>query len=138
MPGVPAEQACAVAAWTGPATRARLEALLCDARISRVLLSPPGRSPASRSSAPPSPRPNAARSPPATSAASPAAAPDPPAMTDVHHLVRQADGGTHDLDNLVLLCRRHHVLWHLGKTTLADLHVPWHPDARAGAGPPAA
>jgi hypothetical protein len=58
-------------------------------------------------------------------------------MTDVHHLVRQADGGSHDLDNLVLLCRRHHVLWHLGKTTLADLHVPWHPQA-SGAGPPAA
>jgi hypothetical protein len=27
--------------------------------------------------------------------------------------------------NLCLLCRRHHVLSHLGKRTLADLHVPW-------------
>jgi hypothetical protein len=27
--------------------------------------------------------------------------------------------------NLVLLCRRHHVLWHLGKLTLDQLHVPW-------------
>lgn len=63
----------------------------------------------------------------------------PPAMCDAHHLVRRADGGSHDLDNLVLLCRRHHVLWHLGKITLADLHVPWHPEARrAGADPPAA
>ena len=27
--------------------------------------------------------------------------------------------------NLVLLCRRHHVLWHRGRLTLEDLHVPW-------------
>jgi hypothetical protein len=27
--------------------------------------------------------------------------------------------------DLCLLCRRHHVLWHLGKITLADLHLPW-------------
>jgi hypothetical protein len=35
---VPAEHACAVAAWTGPQTRERIEALLCDGRISRLLL----------------------------------------------------------------------------------------------------
>jgi hypothetical protein len=29
---------CATAAWSGPQTRARIEALLCDARISRLLL----------------------------------------------------------------------------------------------------
>jgi hypothetical protein len=29
---------------------------------------------------------------------------------------------------LVLLCRRHHVLWHLGKLQLHHLDVPWHPD----------
>lgn len=39
--------------------------------------------------------------------------------------------------NLVLLCRRHHVLWHLSRLRLDGLHVPWHPDARA-AGPPGA
>jgi hypothetical protein len=25
----------------------------------------------------------------------------------------------------VLLCRRHHVLWHQGRVQLRDLHVPW-------------
>ncbi|MDP9435763.1 MAG: hypothetical protein M3P93_11460 [Actinomycetota bacterium] len=27
--------------------------------------------------------------------------------------------------DLCLLCCRHHVLWDLGKITLADLHLPW-------------
>ncbi|MCW2678712.1 MAG: putative endonuclease, partial [Frankiales bacterium] len=49
----------------------------------------------------------------------------PPAMCDAHHLQARADGGPSTLHNLVLLCRRHHVLWHLGKLTLDDLHVPW-------------
>lgn len=43
------------------------------------------------------------------------------------------------MNNLVLLCRRHHAQWHLGKITLHDLHdlhVPWHPDATS-TGPPA-
>ena len=58
-------------------------------------------------------------------------------MCDAHHLIARADAGPTELDNLVLLCRRHHVLWHLGKTTLKDLHIPWHPDARAsGSDPP--
>ncbi|HVM26566.1 MAG TPA: DUF222 domain-containing protein, partial [Mycobacteriales bacterium] len=43
QPGVPAEHACATAAWTGPATRARIETMLCDARISRVLLDSTGQ-----------------------------------------------------------------------------------------------
>jgi hypothetical protein len=41
--GVRAEQACATAAWSGPQTRSRIEALLCDARITRVLLTPLGQ-----------------------------------------------------------------------------------------------
>ncbi|MBW3601539.1 MAG: HNH endonuclease, partial [Actinobacteria bacterium] len=32
----------------------------------------------------------------------------PPAWSDAHHLVHWADGGATSLDNLVLLCRRHH------------------------------
>jgi len=32
--------------------------------------------------------------------------------------------------NLALLCRRHHVLWHLGKLHLHHLHTPWHPATR--------
>jgi hypothetical protein len=76
MPGVPAEQACAVAAWTGPATRARMEALLCDARISRVLLSPAGQVTGFEELRATVTKTQRRRSPHATSAASPAAAPD--------------------------------------------------------------
>jgi hypothetical protein len=36
----------------------------------------------------------------------------PPKWTDAHHVTFWADGGATDLDNLVLLCRRHHVLVH--------------------------
>ncbi len=36
----------------------------------------------------------------------------PPGWTDVHHLQHWADGGPTTLDNLVLLCRRHHRLVH--------------------------
>jgi hypothetical protein len=39
------------------------------------------------------------------------------------------------LDNLVLLCRRHHVLWHLGKLGLDGLAVPWL-TSRVGPAPP--
>jgi hypothetical protein len=43
--GPRAEQACATAAWTGPRTRTRtrIEALLCNARTTRILLSPLGQ-----------------------------------------------------------------------------------------------
>jgi hypothetical protein len=57
----------------------------------------------------------------------------PPAMCDVHHLHRRADGGPNTLDNTVLLCRRHHVLWHLGTIDLRHLTVPWHPEQQTGA-----
>jgi hypothetical protein len=36
----------------------------------------------------------------------------PPRWCDCHHLISWADGGRTDLDNLVLLCRRHHRLAH--------------------------
>jgi len=36
----------------------------------------------------------------------------PPRWTDAHHLVHWADGGPTSLDNLVLLCRRHHRMAH--------------------------
>ena len=47
-------------------------------------------------------------------------------MCDTHHLEHRADLGATLLDNLVLLCRRHHLLWHLGRLLLRDLHIPWH------------
>jgi hypothetical protein len=40
----------------------------------------------------------------------------PPKWTDAHHVRHWADGGPTDLDNLVLLCRQHHMLIH---------HSPW-------------
>jgi hypothetical protein len=36
----------------------------------------------------------------------------PPRWTDAHHLIHWADGGPTSLDNLVLLCRRHHRMAH--------------------------
>jgi hypothetical protein len=36
----------------------------------------------------------------------------PPRWTDAHHIREWTAGGTTDLDNLVLLCRRHHRLIH--------------------------
>ena len=60
----------------------------------------------------------------------------PPAMCDAHHLRSRADGGPTTMENLVLLCRRHHVLWHLGALRLAQLHVPWLPERGSGADPP--
>jgi len=37
---------------------------------------------------------------------------------DVHHLVEWEHGGVTDLANLVLLCRRHHVVVHEGRKRL--------------------
>lgn len=39
-----------------------------------------------------------------------------PIACDAHHIVHWADGGPTSLDNLVLLCRRHHMVTH---------HTPW-------------
>ncbi len=36
----------------------------------------------------------------------------PPAWGDVHHILHWPDGGRTDLRNLILLCRRHHVMCH--------------------------
>ena len=133
--GVRAEQACATAAWSGPQTRSRIEALICDARISRVLLDPVGQvsglQPLRDSVTPRQRRELAARDLGCTARG----CTRPPAMCDAHHLRSRADGGPTDVGNLVLLCRRHHVLWHQGKLQLHHLNVPWHPDSRTGPPP---
>lgn len=136
-PGViPAEHACAVAAWSGPQTRARMEALLCDARITRVLLSPLGQvrglESLSDSVTPAQRRALAARD----LGCAVRGCTRPPAMCDAHHLTARKDGGASTMRNLVLLCRRHHVLWHLGKIDLRALHVPWLSDGPQSARPP--
>lgn len=38
----------------------------------------------------------------------------PPGWSDIHHIVHWADGGATDLDNLIVICRRHHTLLHEG------------------------
>jgi hypothetical protein len=42
----------------------------------------------------------------------------PPAWTDGHHIKHWANGGPHELWNLLLLCRRHHRYFHEGGWTL--------------------
>jgi len=118
----------ASAAWTGPQTRPRIEALLCDARISRVLLDPHGQvislesltdqiTPAQRKAVSARDRQCLAKG-----------CTRPPAFCDVHHLTAREHGGPTSTDNLGLLCRRHHVLWHRGTIGLHDLHLPWLPE----------
>ena len=131
--GVPADHGCAVAAWTGPQTRARIETVRCDARVTRVLLDTLGQVRGLES----------LKDSVTTTQRRALAARDlgcaargctrPPAMCDAHHLVARADGGPTTLSNLVLLCRRHHVLWHLGKLTTEQLWVPWLASASAQA-----
>jgi hypothetical protein len=43
----------------------------------------------------------------------------PPSWSDAHHLVSWIHGGPTDLDNLVLLCHRHHRLVHEGNWQIA-------------------
>ncbi|MGI9529874.1 MAG: DUF222 domain-containing protein [Acidimicrobiia bacterium] len=47
---------------------------------------------------------------------------------DAHHIVHWAAGGTTSMDNLVLLCRRHHTAVHEGKRPVAGLPGVPRPD----------
>ena len=125
MHPVVVEEHVATGAWSGPQTRARIEATLCDARISRVLRDAFGQvhsletlsdqiTTAQRRAVSARDRHCTARG-----------CTRPPAFTDLHHLVHREDGGATTVDNLVLLCRRHHVLWRRGRLVLTDLHTPW-------------
>jgi len=58
----------------------------------------------------------------------------PPLACDAHHITHWADGGTTDLDNLVMVCRHHHTLLHstpwavsIDPTTRQPV---WHPPPR--------
>ncbi|CAA9352193.1 MAG: hypothetical protein AVDCRST_MAG07-3101, partial [uncultured Frankineae bacterium] len=137
---VVAGSGCARAAWSGPQTRSRIEAILCDARISRVLLDSVGQvqrlESLTDSITPAQRRMLAVRD----SGCVARGCTRPPALCDAHHLVHRADAGPTCLDNLVLLCRRHHVQWHQGKITHRDLRIPWHhsqqPDQTSALTPP--
>lgn len=109
----------------GPLPRWSLETLACDANISRVVMTPEsvvvdvGRS--LRLVTPHLRRALIARDKGCVRKG----CGRPPAWCDAHHLVAWEVGGGTDLDNCVLLCRRHHVMWHQGLIGLKDLNLPW-------------
>lgn len=55
----------------------------------------------------------------------------PPNWTDAHHVLERHQGGPTSIDNLVLLCRRHHVLIHRSEweTRMQRGHPQFHPPA---------
>ena len=54
--------------------------------------------------------------------------PRPPQWTDAHHIVAYHAGGTTNLANLALVCRRHHQMIHQGWTLHHDTTNTWHFD----------
>jgi hypothetical protein len=114
----------------GPIGRAVMERLACDAKVARIVMA--GKSRVL----------DLGRSTPVVSAALRMAVmlrdrhyrhPGcrvPAKWCDVHHLVHWIDGGATDLDNLVLLCRRHHVDHHEG-----EWHISRAPDGSIVAAP---
>jgi hypothetical protein len=104
---LPAEHGCATAAWTGPATRGRIEALLCDARITRVLLDSAGQvrhlQTLTDTVTPSQRRALAARD----LGCAARGCTRPPAACDAHHLLEVSRGGAITLSNRV---KRQYVL----------------------------
>lgn len=98
--------------WVGPITAEQARMIACDASISRVLTDGPsqildvGR--ATRTILPGIRRAVVARD--GTCVAS--GCYRPPQHCDAHHIVFWEDGGHTSVDNLVLLCRRHHGFVH--------------------------
>ncbi|MGZ0147958.1 DUF222 domain-containing protein [Kribbella sp. WER1] len=62
----------------------------------------------------------------------------PPVMCDAHHLTSWVDGGSTTIDNLALLCRRHHVDLHAGRWKLSITNGKVHVARPAWADPPTA
>jgi hypothetical protein len=129
-------QHCPTGAWTGPATRAQLETLLCDARAERLTVGADGRALSLEALTDTITRAQRRAVAARDRCCTAKGCTRPPAFCDVHHLRALADGGATEVDNLVLLCRRHHVMWHRKQLTLTDLRVPWMrlPQPRAPAG----
>jgi hypothetical protein len=116
---------CAAGPWTGPATRTQIASLLCDAQIERVVLDENGQvislTTLTDQITAGQRRAVAARDRCCVAKG----CTKPPAFCDVHHLRARADGGATGVGNLVLLCRRHHVMWHRQQLTITDLRVAW-------------
>ena len=52
----------------------------------------------------------------------------PAARCHAHHLRHWADGGATTIENLALLCPRHHGAWHRGHLSRSDLRLPGDPE----------
>lgn len=116
---------CAAGPGTGPATRTQIDTLLCDAQIERVVLDEHGQV-VSLTTLTDQITAGQRRAVAARDRCCVAkGCSRPPAFCDVHHLRARADGGPTEVGNLVLLCRRHHVMWHREQLTITDLRVPW-------------
>jgi hypothetical protein len=118
-------QHCATGAWTGPATRALVETLQCDARSDRLTVDAAGRAVSLEALTDTITRAQRRAVAARDRCCVAKGCTRPPAFCDVHHLRALADGGATEIDNLVLLCRRHHVMWHRQQLTLIDLRTPW-------------
>jgi hypothetical protein len=120
----------AEAAWTGPQTRGRIESVGCDARLSRVLLDADGQVVSLLALNEEISRGQRIAVSARDRCCTVRGCTRPPAFCDVHHLRSRRDGGPTVLGNLVLLCRRHHVLWHKGLVLWGDLRIPWYVGSR--------
>jgi hypothetical protein len=60
----------------------------------------------------------------------------PPVMCDAHHLISWIDGGDTKLDNLALVCRRHHTDLHHGHWTITITNGQVHVTRPTWADPP--
>ncbi|TCC01821.1 HNH endonuclease [Kribbella soli] len=60
----------------------------------------------------------------------------PPIMCDAHHLISWIDGGETKINNLALLCRRHHTDLHQGRWTVTITNGEVHVARPAWADPP--
>ncbi len=130
------EEHCATSPWTGPQPRHRVDTLMCDSAFSRVFKDPLGQVTSLQ----------ALTNQITTGQRRALVARDrhctavgchrPPAFCDAHHLISRAVGGATTMDNLALLCRRHHVQWHQGRLTVHDLNLPWLTHRPDALGPP--
>jgi hypothetical protein len=97
----PAQAGCAIGVWTGPQTRARTEALLCEARISRALLRADGQIANLQSVTGEITRAQRRALIARDRGCAHRGCTRPPAFCDAHHLTAREDGGDTSLDNLV-------------------------------------
>jgi hypothetical protein len=116
---------CPVGMWTGPATRVQVQTLLCHAQVQRLTVGQDGRIVSLEAFTDTITRAQRRAIAARDRCCVAKGCTKPPAFCDVHHLRALADGGATEVDNMVLLCRRHHVMWHRQQLGLTDLRVPW-------------